>query len=120
MASRTMDLGGYRIRRFTPVVVPVYAIHRNPKYWPDPDRFDPDRFLPEQAKGRPGSAFLPFIVGPRHCLGMRLAVLELHLLIEAFCRRFEISTVGPIEPDATLALRVRGGLPLDLAPRLAA
>ena len=120
MAKRTGDLGGYRIRRFTPVVVPVYAIHRNPTYWPEPDRFDPDRFLPEQAKGRPGSAFLPFIVGPRHCLGMRLALLELHLLIEAFCRCFEVATVGPIEPDATLALRVRDGLPLQLVPRMAA
>ena len=50
---------------------------------------------------------------------MRLAVLELHLLVEAFCRRFEIATVGAVEPDATLALRVRGGLPLELVPRLA-
>lgn len=120
MAGRTMSLGGYQIRRFTPIVVPIFALHHNPRYWPDPQRFDPDRFLPENATGRPGSAFIPFLAGPRHCLGMRLAQLELHLVVEALCRRFEISGVGPVEPDATFALRVRDGLPLQLSLRSAA
>lgn len=119
MAARTTELGGHRIRRWTPVVVSVYGIHRNPRYWPDPARFDPDRFLPDQQKTRPAGAFLPFIVGPRHCLGMRLAQMEMRLVVEALCRRFELSTLGPVEPDATFALRVRGALPLGITPRAA-
>ncbi len=119
MAARTTELGGHRIRRWTPVVVSVYGIHRNPRYWPAPDRFDPDRFLPDQQKTRPAGAFLPFIVGPRHCLGMRLAEMEMRLVVEALCRRFELRTLGPVEPDATFALRVRGTLPLAITPRAA-
>ncbi|MEZ5410826.1 MAG: cytochrome P450 [Acidimicrobiales bacterium] len=83
------------------------------------DRFDPDRFLPDQQKSRPAGAFLPFIVGPRHCLGMRLAQMEMRLVVEALCRRFELSTLGPVEPDATFTLRVRGTLPLGITPRAA-
>jgi cytochrome P450 len=120
MAARTTNLGGHRIRRYTPVVVSVYGIHRNPRYWPDPDRFDPDRFLPDQLKTRPAGAFLPFIVGPRHCLGMRLAQMEMRLVVESLCRRFELETLGPVEPDATFTLRVRGALPLELIPRAVA
>lgn len=119
MAARTTDLGGHRIRRWTPVVVSVYGIHRNPRYWPDPARFDPDRFLPDQQRSRPAGAYLPFILGPRHCLGMRLAQMEMRLVVEALCRRFELSTLGPVEPDATFALRVRGTLPLGITPRAA-
>lgn len=119
MAARTTKLGGHRIRRWTPVVVSVYGIHRNPRYWPNPDRFDPDRFLPDQHKTRPAGAFLPFIVGPRHCLGMRLAQIEMRLVVAALCRRFELSTLGPVEPDATFALRVRGALPLRITLRAA-
>jgi cytochrome P450 len=119
MANKADVIGGYRVRRFTTVLVPIYAIHRHPRYWPDPERFDPDRFLPEQLKTRPPGAYLPFLVGPRHCIGMRLAVLELRLIIEHLCRRFEIAPVGPLEADATLALRVRDGLGLTLTARAA-
>ena len=117
MAMKGDVLGGYRVRRFTTVLVPIYAIHRHATYWPDPNRFDPDRFLPDQLKSRPGGAYLPFLVGPRHCIGMRLAVLELRLIVEHLCRRFEIASVGPVEADTSLALRVKGTLALALSVR---
>jgi cytochrome P450 len=119
MASQTDEIGGYRVGRFTGVLISIYSIHRNPAYWPDPERFDPDRFLPDQLKTRPANAFMPFSVGPRHCIGMRLAQLELRLIVEHLCRRFEIAAVGSVETDAGFALRVRGALPLNLSLRAA-
>lgn len=54
----------------TPIVLPIYAIHKDPKYYPDPEKFDPDRFLSENRQSRPSCTFLGFGEGPRTCIGM--------------------------------------------------
>ena len=51
------------------VVIPMYAIHHDPQYYPDPNNFDPDRFLEENVKSRPGNTYMPFGEGPRLCIG---------------------------------------------------
>ena len=51
------------------VVIPSYAIHHDPRYYPDPDAFDPDRFQEENVKSRPSYTYLPFGEGPRLCIG---------------------------------------------------
>jgi len=51
------------------VVIPVYAIHHDPRYYPEPDRFDPERFSDEAKSFRPHFTFLPFGEGPRNCIG---------------------------------------------------
>ena len=120
MASSHASLGGYAVKKKTGVIVATYSIHRHPTYWPDPLRFDPDRFLPDAVRTRPAMAFHPFSVGPRHCLGMRLARLELQLIVRHLCRRFELSRPGsaaPLEMDPVFSLRIGGGLPLVLKPR---
>ena len=55
----------------TRVFIPVYAIHRDPEYYPDPDRFDPERFTVENKKTRPNYTYLPFGEGPRFCIGKK-------------------------------------------------
>lgn len=49
--------------------IPIYDIHRDSRFWPDPDRFDPSRHLPEHVKSRPTYAYIPFSAGPRNCIG---------------------------------------------------
>lgn len=63
------DLGGYHIPAQAIVAMSPYAMHRHPDYWDDPERFDPDRFLPEHAENRPRFAYFPFGGGARMCIG---------------------------------------------------
>ncbi|ODM97596.1 Cytochrome P450 4C1 [Orchesella cincta] len=74
------------------VFVLAHVLHHNPEYFPNPEKFDPDRFLPEQVRARHNYAYIPFTHGPRACLGMKLALLELKVMVSTILRNFEVST----------------------------
>ncbi len=81
------------------VVTPVFAeLHRNEAYWPDPHRFDPDRFLPDVVAERDRYAYLPFGGGPRSCIGEHFALLEATLALAVLLRRWEVATAGGAVP----------------------
>lgn len=81
------------------VSIPPYALHRNPKYWPDPLVFNPSRFLDKNAnEKRDPMSFLPFSAGPRNCIGARLARAEALSVISALLRRFRIRNVEKQHP----------------------
>lgn len=106
----TMDeiqVGGYSLPARTPFVIPIHAIHRNESLWPDPERFDPNRFTPELEAKRPRAAYMPFGIGPRVCIGATFAELEALLLLGQIAQRFEFDPVdtAPIGPDLRTALR---------------
>lgn len=69
----------------------IYAMHHDPEFYPEPEKFDPDRFLPENAN-HPAYAYLPFGAGPRHCLGMRFALMEIKLCIANALRSVRFRT----------------------------
>lgn len=61
--------GGYKVKANTMAIVNFYALHRDSKVFPDPERFIPERFLAENSQGRPPFAVVPFSAGPRNCIG---------------------------------------------------
>lgn len=75
------------------VVIPIYGIHRNPEFYSDPDRFDPERFNDENKKNVKPYSYLPFGLGPRGCLGSRFALLEIKCLFYYLLATFEVVPV---------------------------
>ncbi len=111
------EIDGYRIPAGADVMVCPYTLHRNPRFWPDPDRFDPDRFAPSGPPLGHRYAYIPFGAGPRVCVGSHLGMMEAVLVTAMVARkfRFELAGADP-RPEPNLSLRVHGGLPVRVRP----
>jgi cytochrome P450 len=70
-----------------------YISHRHPDYWDEPERFDPERFLDARAAARPAYAWFPFALGPRECIGIHFALMELRLVVAAIAQAFRFERV---------------------------
>jgi pentalenene oxygenase len=118
MARRPTTLGGHRLRRGTIVMISVYSIQRDPQRWPDPDRFDPERFR-AGAESADHAAHLPFGWGPRSCLGARFATMEARLALAMIASRWTVTFAGDRAPGPVItpALRIDGGLSVHLEAR---
>jgi cytochrome P450 len=105
-------LCGYPIAAGQIVSIAPYVLHRHPDYWPNPEGFDPDRFLLE----RPRGCFAPFAAGPRQCLGNQMAVMEARLVLTTLARQVRLNLVPGlrVEPDPQITLRPRGALWMSL------
>ncbi|XP_076645678.1 putative cytochrome P450 6a14 [Halictus rubicundus] len=83
------------------VMIPIYGLHHDPEYYSNPATFDPDRFTEENKRSRPAFAYLPFGEGPRNCIGMRFALLQIKVGIISFLRNHRVEacerTTTPIE-----------------------
>ncbi|XP_060083510.1 cytochrome P450 3A24-like isoform X2 [Ylistrum balloti] len=88
MASNDVTIGNIKIPKGMIINIPVGAIQRDPEYWPDPEKFDPERFTPEAKAGRDPYVFLPFGTGPRNCVGMRLAILEMKIAVIRILQKY--------------------------------
>ncbi|HGG56311.1 MAG TPA: cytochrome P450 [Nannocystis exedens] len=84
------EIAGYPIRAGTVLMPVLYATHRHPDFWPDPERFSPERFSVQASKGRHPMAHAPFGGGPRVCLGMAFALQEMVLAIASIAQRFRL------------------------------
>jgi cytochrome P450 len=111
-------IGGYHVRPGTIVVISPYILHRHPDFWPDPDRFDPERFRPSLTSADGRLAYLPFGAGPRICIGGRFAQLEGQIVLAMAARRFRLrlATQPPVVPEPLITLRPRGGMKMFVRP----
>lgn len=101
------DLVGYHIAPNTLIGVSFYELHRNPKYWPDPDVFDPERFMGDEKK-RSMQYFYPFGAGPRMCIGSGFAVYEMALAVAHLVRNYRIAASGNLSLNPLITLKPVG------------
>lgn len=90
---KNIKVGKLLLAKNTEIAIHIFDIHRDPKHFPDPDRFDPARFTPESTVNRHPYAYIPFSAGLRNCIGQRFAMLELKILIAAIVKRYRILPV---------------------------
>jgi cytochrome P450 len=109
-------LGDVTIPEGSVLALSPYITHRNPAYWDDPERFDPDRMREVKASVRKPFAYFPFGGGPRLCIGHNMAMLEAQLIIGTIAQRFDMRLVEghQVVPERLFVLRPRGGLPMTL------
>ncbi|MCP2259170.1 cytochrome P450, family 20, subfamily A [Streptoalloteichus tenebrarius] len=86
-------VGDHLVPAGTTILHPIWAVHTNPRVWPEPDRFDPERFAPPAVAARHRLAFLPFGIGPRHCSGAGLAMTQTKLMLAVLAHRFRFRLV---------------------------
>jgi cytochrome P450 len=116
-ASEDTTLDGYAFPKQGQVLICPYAIHRNPELWPEPRRFDPDRYLPAVEAKRHRLAWIPFGAGPRTCIGASFALLEGPLVLATLLRHVRVEALADPLPDPKLTLRPLGGMPMRITRR---
>jgi enediyne biosynthesis protein E7 len=118
LAAVDDEVDGVRIPAGSLVCVSPYLLHRHPRHWPAPDRFDPDRFTAEKRHALPPFLYLPFGGGPRKCIGRSFALIEAQLVLATLWQHVRPRLVPghPVEPEALVTLRPRDGMPMTLDP----
>lgn len=116
---REVEVGGWTIPPGQPVVLWIYMTHHDPRWYPDPERFDPERFSGSAESERPKHAWLPFGGGARMCIGKHFALMEMQLVLASLVRRFrfEVDADAVIRPRPRVTLTPAGGVPGRLRAR---
>jgi len=116
--TRAIELNGHRIRPGTQVYVVPWVTHRDPRWFPEPERFDPDRWA-DVAPAESARAWIPFGAGPRGCVGSGFAMIEAPLVLSTLLRRWRFVPVPghPIELQPAITLRPRHGIRMRVEPR---
>ncbi len=115
-ATRAGTLGGYAMPAGSFIVISPWLVHRQERFWPHADRFDPSRFDREESQ-QPGT-FIPFGLGPRVCIGAGIAQLEASLILTELLRRFSFVPVAPadVHPVSRVTIRPSHGIPVRIHP----
>ncbi len=117
-ALTDVQIGGYPLPAGALVLISQYVVHHDARWWPDPERFDPDRWLPEVADSRPKFSFFPFGGGTRICLGEQFAWMETTLVLAVLASRWRLRRASnhpvgirpavTLRPDGPVRMRVEG------------
>ncbi|XP_063243492.1 cytochrome P450 4C1-like [Bacillus rossius redtenbacheri] len=117
-----VKLTKYTLPKGCVVVIPMYLVHRNPEYFPDPDRFDPDRFNVENSANRHPYSFIPFLSGKRMCIGKKYAYMQMKTLLSTLLRKYEVLPSCTREEmervQFKLTLNFINGCKVKLTPRI--
>jgi cytochrome P450 len=117
-AAKDFDIAGYRIPSGANVVMSTWIMHHDPRYFPDPYKFEPERWLSAESQ-RPRFAYFPFGGGPRQCIGNSFALMEATLLVAAIAQKFQFRPVEghPVVPIPSFTLRPKYGIRMTLQSR---
>ncbi|QQS46886.1 MAG: cytochrome P450 [Acidobacteriota bacterium] len=112
-------IGDYVAPAKSILLMSQYIMHRHPKYFPDPLRFDPDRWAPAEKEKRPQFSYFPFGGGPRLCIGEQFAWMEGVLVLAAVARRWMMRLIPghPVAPEPIVTLRPRFGMRMTIESR---
>jgi cytochrome P450 len=119
VAARDCEIGGYRVPRGASVVMSQWVMHRDPRFFEDPESFNPERWSAEFTAQLPRFAYFPFGGGPRVCIGASFAMMEATLLVVSVLQRFHFSLAPGCEvtPVTSITLRPKNGIRVLLEPR---
>ncbi|MBK8029277.1 MAG: cytochrome P450 [Chloroflexi bacterium] len=111
-ANTDVELGGYTLPKGSIIMGNIYGIQRDERYFPNPDRFDPDRFSADNEKQIPKYAYLPFGGGPRVCLGNAFAMMEARLVLATIAQKYSLALAPghPVIPQRVFTLRAKHGV----------
>jgi len=118
-AIQDCEIGGYRIPAGASLYLNQWVTHRDPRFYPEPERFHPDRWTEEFANNLPKFAYFPFGGGPRVCIGAGFALMEAQLLLATIAQQFHFSLASdePVKPWPSITLRPQKSVPVVLARR---
>jgi cytochrome P450 len=118
-ATRDASLRGYPVRKGDFLGISPFVTHRMAENWPDPDRFDPQRFAGDKSNGNRNFTYFPFGAGPHMCIGIHLALVEMQIVLAMFARRASLVVEHPdkVRMTSKLTLQVDGGLPVRVELR---
>jgi len=119
VAERDEVLRGYRIRKGEMLGICPLVAHRLPESWPDPERFDPERFAGEKTNSNRNFTYIPFGSGPHMCIGIHLAMAETQIVLAMMARRAKLVVERPedVRMLSKITLQVAGGLPVRVEMR---
>ena len=122
MGRRALEdfrVGPYFLPKGTTVLISQFVLHRNPEFFPDPLRFDPDRFLPAAKAARAKFTYLPFGAGPRQCIGEAFSWMEGVLVLATIAQkwRLRLSSSAKVKPQPLITLRPKYGMKMVFEAR---
>jgi cytochrome P450 len=118
-ATTDLELGGYRVKKGYTIFMSQWVSHRDPRYFPEPEEFRPERWLDGLAKRLPKYAYYPFGGGPRVCIGNTFALIEAAILLATVGQQYQFTMTldKPAETDPQITLLPKDGMPAVLRRR---